>query len=85
MMIRVTTLENRFEADLISDALEREGIEFMIRTFEDSAYDGLFVTQKGYANLLVEERDRERTLSLVDDVRQSVEQFEEPDEEPDEE
>ena len=76
MMIRVAGIENRFEADVVSDALEQEGIRYMIRTFEDSAYDGLFVTQKGYANLLVEEEDKDRVLALLEDVRRSVEQDE---------
>ena len=72
-MIRLTVLENRFEADLITDILEKEGIVFVIRSYHDSAYDGIYETQKGYAALLVEEEDRERAMSIVEDVRASVE------------
>ena len=71
-MIRITTLENRFETDLVVELLEAEGIEYFLKTFEDSAYDGLFVTQKGYAMLLVNEEDQDRARSIVDDVRASA-------------
>ncbi|MEW5724330.1 MAG: DUF2007 domain-containing protein [Thermodesulfobacteriota bacterium] len=73
-MIRLTTLENRFEADLITNALEAEGINFVVRTFHDTAYDGLFETQKGYGLLLVEEEDRARAQTVVDDIRASVQE-----------
>ena len=72
-MIRLTTLENRFEADLVTDALAEDGIEFVVKTFEDTAYDGLFVTQKGYALLLVDEKDESRARIIVDEIRASVE------------
>ena len=72
-MIRVTTLENRFETDLITDALDQEGIEHVVKPFQDSAYDGLFVTQKGYGLLLVEESQADRAREIVAAVRESVE------------
>ncbi|MBU2552056.1 MAG: DUF2007 domain-containing protein [Proteobacteria bacterium] len=72
-MIRLTTIENRFEADLISDALTREGIGFLIRSYQDTAYDGLYVTQKGFAALMVEEQDADRARAIVRDIRASVE------------
>ena len=72
-MIRVATIENRFEADLITRALTTEGIEYLIKTFEDTAYDGLFVTQKGYAALFVNETDEDLARSIVDEIRAAVE------------
>ena len=54
-MVRLRILDNRFQADVWRQALESEGIEHLVRTYEDTAYDGLFVTQKGYGALYVEE------------------------------
>jgi len=73
-MIRLTTLENRFEADLITEVLTVEGIGFVLRTYEDTAYDGLFVTQKGYGVLLVNEEDETMALDLVREIRASIEE-----------
>ncbi|MGD8561238.1 MAG: deoxyribose-phosphate aldolase [Desulfarculaceae bacterium] len=54
-MVLLRVLENRFQADVWCGALEEADIPFLLRTYEDTAYDGLFVSQKGYASLFVEE------------------------------
>jgi hypothetical protein len=51
--VRIHTLENRFEADLLLHALEQEGIPVRLRTYEETAYDGLFVLQRGWGALFV--------------------------------
>ncbi len=59
------TLANRFEADIIADALEQENIPFWIKSFEDTAYDGLFVFQKGWGHLMVPSEYYHKTLQIV--------------------
>ncbi len=59
------TLANRFEADLVADTLEKEGIPFWIRSFEDTAYDGLFVVQKGWGQVLVPRSAFHKTVRLI--------------------
>ncbi len=54
-MVLLRILESRFQADVWTQALEQEGIPYLLRTYEDTAYDGLWTTQKGYGALLVEE------------------------------
>ena len=39
-------VENRFEGDRVSQALSEAGIPFMVKSFLDTAYDGLYVPQK---------------------------------------
>ena len=51
--VRIHTLGNRFEADLLLHALEQEGIPVRLRTYEETAYDGLFVPQRGWGTLFV--------------------------------
>lgn len=53
-MVLLRKLDNRFQADLWRHALDKEGIPHRFRTFEDGAYDGLFVTQKGYGDIHVD-------------------------------
>ncbi len=48
---RLITLDNRFQADLLTDALDQEGIPFLLREYRDTAYDGLFIGQKGWVRL----------------------------------
>jgi hypothetical protein len=52
-LVHVHTVENRFEADLLVQALEQERIPVLLRCFEETAYDGLFVAQMGWGALLV--------------------------------
>jgi hypothetical protein len=46
-------VENRFEGDRVKQSLEEAGIPFMIKSFLDTAYDGLFIPQKGWGAVLV--------------------------------
>jgi hypothetical protein len=52
-LVSTYTLANRFEADLLMDALHREDIPAILRSFEETAYDGLFVPQRGWGQILV--------------------------------
>ncbi|MGA2939140.1 MAG: DUF3786 domain-containing protein [Syntrophobacteraceae bacterium] len=51
--VKVHTLSNRFEADVIEDALRQEGIPVLVRSFEETPYTGLFVPQKGWGRVMV--------------------------------
>ncbi len=51
--VKVHTLSNRFEADVIADALRQEGIPVLVRSFEETPYTGLFVPQKGWGRIMV--------------------------------
>jgi hypothetical protein len=63
--VRIHTIESVFEMDMIKDALEKEGVEYRIKEYKDTAYDGLFILQKGYASLYVREKDEEATKKTV--------------------
>jgi hypothetical protein len=65
---KLTTLDNRFQADLLTDALDKAEIPFLIREYKDTAYDGLFVSQKGWGTVMVSE-DR------LDEARRILEEF----------
>ena len=70
-MKKVTVVENKFEADLIADALSKEGIRHVVRSYEDTAYNGIFVLQKGWGAILVAEEDEERALEIIGELRRS--------------
>jgi len=66
---KIHVIENIFEMDMIKDALEKEDLEYSIKEHRDTAYDGLFVLQKGYASLFVREKDEELAKSIVKHIR----------------
>jgi hypothetical protein len=63
--VRIHTIESVFEMDMIKDALEKEEVEYRIKEYKDTAYDGLFILQKGYAGLYVRTRDEETAKKTV--------------------
>jgi hypothetical protein len=67
------TVSNRFEADALLDALERDGIPTLLRSFVETPYNGLFVAQRGWGLIMVPE-DRllqaQQTIeSVAGDIR----------------
>lgn len=49
--------ENEAEANVIKSVLEEHGIYAEIKSFRDTAYDGLFQAQYGWGLILVAEAD----------------------------
>jgi len=66
---KIHVIESIFEMDMVKDALEREDIEYNIKEYKDTAYNGLFVLQKGYASLFVREKDEATARSIVKQIR----------------
>jgi len=60
-----------FEADRFRAALEQEGFKVMLRTFQDTAYDGIYVAQKGWGYVEVPKDDQERAERIVRELEQS--------------
>jgi deoxyribose-phosphate aldolase len=78
-MVLLRVLDDRFQADLWCQALDVEGIPHLLRSYQDSAYDGLFVHQRGYASLYVEEADLARAQELDRGLMgQVMAQFQDP-------
>jgi hypothetical protein len=71
---KITVVENKFEADLISQTLQNEGIPVMIRSYHDTAYNGIFIPQKGWGAVMVpaEMEDKARIIieELLRDLRE---------------
>lgn len=63
--VAVHTLNNRFEADLLMDALQKEGITALLRSFEETAFDGLFVSQKGWGRIMVPEESKSAAEQVI--------------------
>ncbi len=66
--VSVKVAEHSFDADRVRDALEQEGIPVLVRTFEDTAYNGIYVSQKGWGHVEVPESQRARAERIVADL-----------------
>ena len=75
-------VESRFEGDRVKEALKEAGIPYMIKSFLDTAYDGLFIPQKGWGAVLVPGEYVEQAERLILEVKATFK--EEAGDEPDE-
>ena len=57
--------ENDAEANVIKSILEEHGIYAEIKSFHDTAYDGLFQSQYGWGLIRVSEADYSEALKIV--------------------
>jgi len=71
VFVRVADAGDRFEADVIKDALEKEHIPVLVRTFQDTSFDGIYVPQKGWAVIEVPERLLPRARMVIDAIAEA--------------
>ena len=60
--VKIITFENEIQAMLLNEILNEKGIPHLIRTYHDSAYDGLWQNQSGWGHLEAAEEYREEIL-----------------------
>jgi len=70
---KIHTASNRFEADWVIEALDKENIPAILRVHEEVAYDGLFIPQMGWASILVPEEMEERAKEIILSIRRTFE------------
>ena len=69
--VTVKVAESAIEADRIRTILEQEGFTVLVRTFQDTAYDGIYVAQKGWGYIEVPEDEKERAERIVNELDRS--------------
>ena len=67
--IRIAILDNIIEAQLIESILKEQGIPNRIRSFHDTAYDGLFQFQRGWGELCAPVSFKQEIIDILNDVR----------------
>jgi len=71
-LVVIHTLTSRFEADLLLNALEQEGIPALLRSFEETPYDGLFVPQRGWGKILVSEAFEAKATAIIQSLLEDL-------------
>ncbi|NWF53953.1 MAG: hypothetical protein HXY45_04070 [Syntrophaceae bacterium] len=65
---RILVLENEIEARLLDSVLNERNIPHRIRSYYDSAYNGIFQTQKGWGIVLAPPEFEAEVLSIYEDL-----------------
>jgi hypothetical protein len=66
--VKILTFKNEIEAMLLNEILTEKQIPHMIRSYRDSAYDGLWQTQSAWGHLEAPEEFREEILGAYSEM-----------------
>ena len=68
--IKIFTLEKKHEwlIPLIKESFRKENIPIRIRSYFDSAYDGIYLPQKGYGAIYVFRKDKISAEKILNDI-----------------
>lgn len=67
--IKIIVLENGIEAQLIGSILDQRDIPHRVRSYHDTAYDGLFQVQKGWGELFAPRHCKAEIIQIIEAVR----------------
>lgn len=67
-LVPVCTTNDGVHESLITGALEDAGIRYVVQSFHDEAFDGLFEETHGHSRVLVLEEDREKAEEIINQV-----------------
>ena len=66
--VKILTLNNEIEANLLTEILTERNIPHIIRSYHDSAYDGLWQTSSCWGQLEAMEKDRKEILNIYQEM-----------------
>jgi len=70
--VKAAILENEDEARLIESILSERGIPHLMRSYYDTAFDGLYQTQKGWGYVSAPASYKEEIIEIISDIRKTV-------------
>ncbi len=65
---KILVLENEFEGQLLDSILDERGIPHRIKSYHDSAYDGIYQAQKGWGIVLAPLGYKEEIVMIHGDL-----------------
>ena len=68
---KILILENQIEAKLMEEILTDKDIPFIIRSYHDSAYDGLWQMQSGWGHIEAPPKYKEEIIKVYKIVSKS--------------
>jgi len=66
--VKILLFQNEIEAMLLHEILTDKNIPHLIRTYHDSAYDGLWQSQSGWGHLEASEELREEIIATYNSM-----------------
>lgn len=69
---KIAVLESEVQAELVDSVLEQRDIPHLMRSYHDSAYDGIFQMHAGWGQIEAPAAFRDEILAVIEDVKQQA-------------
>ena len=66
---KIAVLDDMVQAQMVELLLKEQNIPYVLKTYHDSAYDGLFQEQKGWGHIEAPAEHENEILELLDAVK----------------
>ena len=79
---KIAVLDNEVQAELVDSVLSERGIPHLMRSYYDSALDGIYQTPKGWGHIEAPQSFRSEILAVIEDIKRQASSQAEPQEGP---
>jgi len=67
--VKITSVENEVEAKILEGMLKEQDIPYELKSYYDSALNGIYQLQKGWGYVRAPERYRHKIIQVLSDLR----------------
>ena len=69
---KIVAIQSEVQAQILDDILDERGIPHMMRSYHDSALDGLIQASRGWGQLDAPSEYKEQILAIVEEMKQTA-------------
>ena len=69
--IKIAILDNQFEAQMLESILKERGIPHLLKSYYDTAFDGLYQTQKGWGHISAPDQYSKEIKEILSDLKKT--------------
>ena len=69
---KIAVLDNEVQAELVDSVLSERNIPHLMRSYHDSALDGIYQARSGWGHVEAPESCRDEILAIIDDIKRQA-------------
>jgi hypothetical protein len=69
---KIAVLDNEVQAELMDSVLSERGIPHIMRSYHDSALDGIYQAREGWGHIEAQESSREEILAVLAEIKRQA-------------